>query len=154
MLRYFLLLLLALPLSIFAQDKLGKTLPDLKKELNAFVLNNKSLKPVLSQQEKELRLVISNEKGQTIRFEYRFEDSTGLCNQEITISACQTCYQQLLDELVSKKIYEWKRINESQFVSKFSDYLMIEMQEDGKDFSFTLIKTAWTRELYDLMLKN
>ena len=109
---------------------------------------------MLRQQKKELSLVTSNDKGQAVKYTYLFDDSTGLCFQQIVQSSCQSCYQQILNELVSQKDYEWKRINESQYVSRFSDYLMIEMQETEKDFSFTLIKTAWTRELYDLMLRN
>ena len=50
--------------------------------------------------------------------------------------------------------YQWKKINESQYVSRFEDYLLIEWQQTGTEFSFTLIKTAWTRELYNMMKEN
>lgn len=154
MLRSLFFILLAGPLAATAQSKLGKTLPELKKELDAFVSNNKSLKPLLTQSAGELKLVNTDAKGQVVQFIYSFDDSTGTCNQEKTISSCEPCYKKLLDELVSLKEFEWKRINESQYVSRFEDYLLIEMQETGKDFSFTLLKTAWTRALYDLMLQN
>lgn len=81
-------------------------------------------------------------------------DEKGKCNGEVSITRCDSCYNGLLNGILNISAFAWKKINESQYISRFEDGLMIELfqEEDAKRLS--VLKTDWTRELYDLLLKN
>jgi hypothetical protein len=59
-----------------------------------------------------------------------------------------------LKRILDKKNFDWKKLNENQFISKFEDRLLIELPVDEKDLSFSIFKAEWTKEIYDLMKGN
>lgn len=152
--RLIFFILFFLPLSLFSQQYIDKSRDYVKKELGKYVAANKAIKPVLEEKGSSIVLTINNPAAQTAVFTYQFDEVTGLCNYQKTISPCDSCYKKYLQKLLELKRYEWKKINESQYVSRFSDYLLIELQTEGDEQSFTLLKTQWTKELYEMMQKN
>lgn len=154
MFRFIILVPFLLSLQGFSQNNIGKDKAFISRYLDKYVAENKAYKASWKNTDRGIELTVSDEEGHPVYFRYRFDSDSGLCITEETVSACESCYRKYLDRLLGMKKYEWKKINENQYVSRFSDYLMIEIQQDNDEFSFTLIKTSWTRELYDLMLKN
>ena len=154
MMRYLLLLSFLIPITVCSQNKLGKSRQELTDELLQFVKNGQSSKAEFDKKKDRLVMTSRDSSGQNFRYEYGFDDKTGACIIEMTISSCETCVRNLLNGLLAVPSYQWKKLNESQYVSRFEDYLLIEWQQTGNEFSFTLIKTAWTRELYNLMKEN
>lgn len=152
--RLLLLTISFFPLITFSQQKLDKNKADVKKMLEAFVLENKAAQAVWQETEGRLVLNRRDAKGNMLKQEYNFDEGTGNCTAERTFTSCEACFRQQLEEILALRSFEWKKINESQYISKFSDYVMIELQEDGREFSISLLKTAWTRELYDLLMKD
>jgi hypothetical protein len=53
--------------------------------------------------------------------------------------------------LLAKEKYVWKKINENQYISKFEDKIMIELPTENKSNSITIIRTDWTKILYDIL---
>ena len=154
MMRYLLLLSFLIPLSVYSQNKLGKSRQQLTNELNQSVKNGQYAKAEFDEIKNRLVVSSRDSSGQGFRYEYGFDEKTGNCNTEMIISTCETCVRNLLNELLAVTSYQWKKINESQYVSRFEDHLLIEWQQTGNEFSFTLIRTAWTRELYNMMKEN
>lgn len=151
------LLLLALLLSAlpsFSQNNIGKDRAFISRYLDKYVSENKAYQASWKNTDKGIELKAQDEEGHPVYFRYGFDGDTGKCITEETVSACESCYRKYLDRLLAMKKYEWKKINENQYVSRFSDYLMIEIQQDDNEFSFTLIKTEWTRPLYEMMKKE
>ncbi len=86
-------------------------------------------------------------------FIYLFDES-GRCKSETIITRCDSCLSRLLQAALAQKKYEWKKINENQYISKFEDKLMIELPPENPDHSFSFLRVDWTRELYDLLIKE
>lgn len=154
MMRYLLLFFFLIPTFVSSQSRLGKSREELIIELQQQAKSNQSPKPEFDKKKNRLVLPGKDSSGQRIRYEYAFDEKNGFCITEMTISACEACVQNALKDLLTQSVYEWKKINESQYVSRFEDFLLIEWQQTGNEFSFTLIKTAWTRELYNMMKEN
>jgi hypothetical protein len=81
-------------------------------------------------------------------------DEKGLCLTETTITRCDSCHDGYLKAVLGKKKYNWKKINENQYISRFEDNLMIELFPEGEIRSFSVLRADFTRELYDLLLKE
>ncbi len=81
-------------------------------------------------------------------------DQKGLCLTETTNTRCDSCHDGYLKIVLDKKKYNWKKINENQYISRFEDGLMIEMFPEGEIRSFSVLRVEWTRELYELLLKE
>ena len=154
MMRYLLLLSFLIPLSVYSQTKLGKSRQQLTNELNQSVKNGQFSKAEFDDTKNRLVVSSRDSLGQGLRYEYGFDEKTGNCITEMTISTCEACMKNLLNELLAVTSYQWKKINESQYVSRFEDHLLIEWQQTGNEISFTLIRTAWTRELYNMLKEN
>jgi hypothetical protein len=73
------------------------------------------------------------------------------CIAEKYVSSSPNTYKLLLDSIIAQKKFEWRKINENQYVSKFSDRLMIELPVKKDDNSFTVFHAEWTRELYNML---
>lgn len=152
--RIFFLFLLHLPVAVSAQKYFDKSRGDVKKELEKYVLDNKSINPKLTETDSTLVLAVNDPTAQPARFIYGFDKSTGQCNYQRTIASCDSCYKKYLENLLGQKEYQWKKINENQYVSKFADRLLLELRVEDNDYTFTLFKTAWTKELYDILQQN
>ncbi|MGQ0737766.1 MAG: hypothetical protein ACT4OJ_01785 [Bacteroidota bacterium] len=148
------ILLLYFPAIAFSQKYFDKSKSEVKKELEAYMLDNKAIKPVLTETDSTLVLAVNDPAAQPASFIYGFDKTTGQCNYQRTVARCDSCYKKYLNNLLGQENYDWKKINENQYVSRFADRLLLELPVEANDYSFALFKTQWTRELYDLLLKN
>jgi hypothetical protein len=153
MLRIGLSLLFCFPMYAFSQKHMDQTKDDVKKELEKYVAANSQLRPVLTETDSTLVLSVT-EQSQPAVFVYGFDQTTGKCDYQQTTANCDSCYKKYLKNLLDQKIYNWKKINENQYVSAFEYQLLLELSAEANDYSFTLIKTKWTKELYDLLIKD
>lgn len=128
MMRISLLLLLSLMASFFvqAQDCIG-----LKKE--------KALKKLASLQ--------------GVKPDLRY-DKNGLCAAESYHYSQKEALENKVRQLLALKKYSWIRINENQYVSSFAEQVLIEIQDESSPYSLQILRTAWTKELYEILLKN
>jgi hypothetical protein len=76
------------------------------------------------------------------------------CIMEKILAASVTDYRHYLQSVVTDDKYEWKKINENQYVSKFDQYLMLETPPNNDVNSFTILRTKWTKEMYKLLTGN
>ena len=81
-------------------------------------------------------------------------DAEGLCEAEIFICESGSRFTRQLEAILAKKKYAWKRLNENQFISRFEDGLLLEISPEPPLHSFAILRTGWTREVYDLLLKQ
>lgn len=87
----------------------------------------------------------------TVVFVY---DARGLCESEIFICPGDMLFTRQLEKILGKTKYQWKRLNENQFVSRFEDGLLLEISPEPPQRLFTVIRAGWTREIYELLLKQ
>ncbi|MBM3414919.1 MAG: hypothetical protein FJY20_00440 [Bacteroidetes bacterium] len=153
MLRISLCLLLCFPINAFSQKHLDKTKEEVKKELGKYVAANSQLRPALTETDSTLVLSVT-EQSQPASFVYGFDRTTGKCNYQQTKASCDSCYKKYLKTLLDQNVYRWKKINENQYVSAFEYQLLLELPAEANEYSFILFKTQWTKELYDLLIKD
>ena len=150
MFRYSLFILLFFSLSSQAQEKLQKTKAALKEELAL------SAKTGMVLVETDSTLVFSSKDKKAAdakTFIYEF-DSAGVCKSEKYITNCKNCYDRQLHLLIDQARYQWKKINENQYVSRFEDRLLLEVAPDADQYFFTLFRAEWTKEFYDMLISK
>lgn len=154
MLKSFILLLLFFPLAASSQKYIDKARADVKKELEKYVSDNKTIHPLLTETDSTLVLAVNDPAAQPVSFIYGIDEKTGKCDYQKTVASCDSCYKKYLKNLLDQKTYGWKKINENQYVSKYAFQLMLELPVEDKDYSFTLFKAQWSKELYDILTKQ
>lgn len=152
MLRYLFLVTFLLPLTTNAQDYLGKIKSVLRKELREYTSGSGKAQ-VLSETDSTLVVSPKADAIRPVTYIYSF-DNNGKCNFEKIITSCKECFEETLQIVLGKKQYEWKKINENQYASKYEARLLLELPPDEGQYYFTIFPMNWTREMYELMLKN
>ncbi|MBL0068476.1 MAG: hypothetical protein KA428_09015 [Chitinophagaceae bacterium] len=148
-----LVLLLLFPVIGFSQHFIGKSKPQVMKELQKQIVKNDSLTITLTDTDSGLVYSIKAQKVLPADFVYSF-DNTGKCQSEKVIAGCDSCYKKFLQKVLAEKKYDWKKINENQYISKYESRMMIELPTDNKNYQYTILKTEWTKELYDILNGN
>jgi hypothetical protein len=100
---------------------------------------------------KETQLLLAKKSGLTPRLVY---DSTGTCVREVYTAAQLSQCETILTKLTADTAYGWKRINENQIISKFALQLLVEVHEVKEGCRVQILQTAWTKDLYDLLLQQ
>ncbi|MBI3138443.1 MAG: hypothetical protein HYZ15_07655 [Sphingobacteriales bacterium] len=100
-----------------------------------------------------IRVLWKGPAGARTEYIYAFDDNH-LCFSETIITHCDSCLTGYLQQVLDKKNFGWKKINENQYISRFADNLMIELSADEALHSFSVLRVDWTRELYDMLIKD
>jgi hypothetical protein len=153
MTRIFALCFVLLSFSGFSQNYINKTKKQVKKELNEYVSKNDSLNAAISETATAITLSIKGPKTLPADFIFRF-DKAGKCISEKIVAGCDSCFNKYFQAVLDRKKYEWRKINENQYISGFAAKMMIELPPDSKNFSFTILRTDWSKEMYDLLKDN
>ncbi|MDZ4806965.1 MAG: hypothetical protein SGI96_01705 [Bacteroidota bacterium] len=144
------LFLLLLPATGFSQNFIGRSKAQVKKYLQRQIAKYDSL--TISLTDNDSALLYSIKAGETLPadFIYGFNKSRK-CQSERIIAGCDSCFNKFLKKLLSEKKYEWKKINENQYVSKYAARRMIELPPLNNNFSYTILKTDWNKDMYKLL---
>lgn len=145
--------LLLFSFSCFSQNYINKTKAQVKKELNEYISKNDSLNATVSETGTAIVLVIKGPKTLPADFIYRF-NKAGKCISEKVVAGCDFCFNKYFQAVLDREKYEWKKINENQYISGFAAKMMIELPPDSKNFSFTILRTDWSKQMYDLLKGN
>jgi hypothetical protein len=150
MTRILTLCFVLLPFSGFSQNYINKTKAQVKKELNDYISKNDTLNASISETDTATILSVKGPKTLPADFIYRF-DKAGKCKSEKIMAGCDSCFTKYFQAVLDRKKFEWKKINENQYVSNFAAKMLIELPGDDKNFSFIILRTDWTKEMYDLL---
>lgn len=152
--RTIFLTLVLLPFSLFAQKYFDKDMAKVKKELDHYVVKNSSLHPELTVTDSSLILAIIETDTRPTRFIYGFDSESGKCNFQRTEANCEACYKKYLDNLLEQKNHQWKKLNENQYISRYEDQMLVELAPDQNEHSFTVFRAHWSRDFYELLIKE
>jgi hypothetical protein len=67
-------------------------------------------------------------------------------------TACISCYEKDLENILSNEDLGWKKINGNQYVSRFGKKMLLETDPGSNRTSFRIMRTGWTRKSYRLLL--
>lgn len=144
------LILFLLPVTCFSQNFIGKSKTQVKKNLQRQIIKNDSLTITLTDNDSAIIYSVKAGKVYPADFMYGF-DNYGKCRLEKTSLTCDSCYKIFLQAVLAQKKYGWKKINENQYISKYSSRMMIELPAESKELFYTILKTTWTKKLYSLL---
>jgi hypothetical protein len=134
-----------------AQMYINKSRKEVRRELEKQIAKNDSLHIMLAETDTSLVFSFKDAKVLPSDFVYSF-DAAGRCNAEITIAYCDSCFSKFLQKVLSRKQFEWIKLNDRLYVSKYSKRLMLEVPAGNKDRSFTIRRMKWTRASYHSLL--
>lgn len=126
--RYLLLLAIVLTASHQGMAQYYLDLP--AKKAMSLLKKEKSIKPTLSYDEK------GNCNIESYQFQYKVD------------------FEEKLRGILALKEFEWIKINENQFVSNFKKQRLLEIFDEAPPYQLRILRTAWSQELYDLLLHN
>ena len=144
------LFLYLLPVTCFSQNFIGKNKTQVKKNLQRQIVKHDSITITLTDNNSVIVYSVKAGKESPADFVYGF-DKSGKCRLEKIIAGCDSCYKKFLQTALGQKKYEWKKINENQYISKYAARMMIELPAEIKDFSYIILKTEWTKKLYSIL---
>lgn len=138
--KFLYLVLLIFPLPVISQHFIGKTRAEIIKELEKKTARSTDSTIIYS----------ANEEGMKAEFIYSF-DKNGKCLLEMLKAADEGSYQYYLKATLAITEFEWKKINENQYVSKFNSYLMLELPGEALPHQFNVFRTEWSKEMYEMV---
>jgi hypothetical protein len=150
--RYVILLLLLAPTTSFSQGFINKNKKQVIKMLEKYEAGAEFTTHEITETDSTVQLLIKDAAGKSTTFIYRF-DKENRCHTEEIKASCDSCNKKYLQGVLDKKKYHWRKINENQYISGYKDQLMIELPPESNDFSYMILRTSWTKQLYE-MLKN
>jgi hypothetical protein len=137
-----------LPASLsFSQGFIGRSKKGTVRTLQAESKKSNFKQSPVETNDQYVVLHVKDSSFQPASFYYYF-DERGKCNQEKTISFCDSCFIKYRDELLNRKQYEWVKINDTVYVSKFSKKRMLELHPNQPDKTMDLLKISWTKAAY------
>lgn len=149
---FFLLFLLTCT-TVHSQDYINKKKTDVVAYLKKKYQQDNSEKTSIIEEKDTVRLQLKDPANQLYDYLLAF-DGAGSCKSETIMTRCDSCLAVLVQQVLAKKKYKWKQLNENQYVSRFEDNLMIELPADNTYHSFSVLRVEWTKELYKLLLKQ
>jgi cell division protein FtsX len=81
-------------------------------------------------------------------------DEKGICNIESYQYESKSDFDKKLQQVLGIQTYEWVKINENQFVSNFKGQRLVEILDEASPYQLRILRTAWSKELYELLLKK
>ena len=134
--------------TVFSQNYINLSKEEVKKQLHSYINKNDLAKTSIT--ETDTTLVIKEHSAAST---YRF-DKKGKCLSEKIIADSDASFKQNLQMVLDQKKYGWKKINGNQYISGFAEKLMIELALGQNDFTFIILRTDWSKEMYDILTAN
>lgn len=98
-------------------------------------------------------MVLSFTSGDIESYHFSFSKK-GLCQGEIIYFTTDSAFANSLKAITQNPIYQFKRINENQYVSDYEHFLLIELPAESPEKKVGVFKTSWTKSLYELLMKS
>lgn len=145
-----LLLLLIFPILAYSQININKTKAEVKKEIAQFKKSNTSYTVSTSETDSTFTIIKTDADKNQEKILLEF-DRDGRCQSQLHTFNCDQCYKQQLEELLGIELYKWEKLNENQYISKFEARLMIELPTENKKNTINIIRTDWSKVIYDML---
>ncbi|MDF2192868.1 hypothetical protein [Paraflavitalea sp. CAU 1676] len=149
------LLLVVLCLVVAAQASaqyIGKTRTATLRALRSSVKFHKYKGDPIEQGEHTVAMHIDDSSWYRTSFYYDF-NKKGKCFRERVTTYCDTCFRKYRGDRLDKKRFDWIKVTDSLYVSKFSKQRMLETHQNGEERTIELTKIEWNQSEYD-QLRN
>jgi hypothetical protein len=131
--------------TIHAQGFINLNKTGSKKYLAKFSTKEK-LQTATTETDSTLTFLIRDSAKQNLDLLLHF-DALGKCYKETRVLSCDSCYQKMVNNTLSNKTYQWKKVDDKTYVSKYSKGLVLTLLADGA-FSFVIQRSGLGRKEY------
>ncbi len=147
--KHLILLIFLFPASINAQLYINKSKSSIKNEVANYQKKNPSYRIDISETDSSFLIVEKNQTEHLLQF-----DNANTCKLESILLKCDTCYKTVLSQILEIKKYNWRKINGNQYISNFESKLMVELLLEENLTTIKIIRTDWSKLLYDMLKEN
>lgn len=144
------LVLLFIVHSAFSQFYIGDHKNVVRNGLKRYIRTEDLTNTVIAERGDTLVLQINDPRKQHAAFRYIFNQSQW-CIAEQKI-ACERCAAEFMKTTLAAKKYEWVKINDSTYVSRFSKKRLLQVTAIDTMKRVDITKIKWTREKYEKWL--
>lgn len=106
---------------------------------------------VIEDEGKILRILVRDTNFQHLDEVYQFSDE-GEQLKYSNIAACDSCFQKYLANTLKSKSYQWKQLNDSTYLSKYSLKRVLNIH--NSNFSYDIVKHNRSKQEYNILLKR
>ena len=145
-----LLVCLVVALAGYSQTYINDYKPVVRMKLKRLIKEN-HFQSTITETDSTIALIIRDSAYKPVDFVYHFNKNRK-CIAEEYIGRCEPCMKLYLGNALKLDKYEWVKVNEQHYVSKYSKGLMIEISNNPDTYSFIIYKMDWDRELYERII--
>jgi len=131
---------------LYAQGYIDLTKEKARKKLENSKAHNAGINILIEASDTTLSYLVRDKAVQNLDL-LLFFDQKNRCYKEKKVLACDSCYQQFLDNILSDKYYRWTKINDSTYFSRFP-YRIILNTRLAKAFTLELRRSDLTGSEY------
>ena len=147
--KQFLLLLLLLSTgAAFSQSMLGHSRSVVRTNLKRYIRQHNFTNTKIEEQADTMTMKVNEEVVKKVTFRYIFNDKRW-CREELKTTDCEECQSTLLKEILENKKFEWTKINDSTYVSKFSKKRLLTTSHTGNTWLIDIRKIKWSHQEYE-----
>lgn len=130
-------------LSVQAQDYLLHKKSNVEKRFNKYSSRNNERAFVYAT-DSTLRLSVQDSTKRKMDITCYF-NGKGSCYKETKTTDCDECFQKYLNEVISRKMYKWKKVNDALYVSgKFWNMCIV--IDEKTAFSYSIIHNYMNKQ--------
>lgn len=146
-----LILLCLLPvMGAFSQAYLGHPKSTVRSGLKRYIKTHGLTNSLITEQGDTITLRINDPATQPATFRYIFDEGHWCIAEQKT--SCDKCVAELLKTILATEKYEWVKINETTYVSKYSKKRKVQVTDGENGKCVEIAKIKWGKIEYEQWL--
>ncbi len=150
--KQLLLVLLLLPVcAAFSQSMIGHTRSVVRTHLKRYIRQHNFTNSKIEERADTMLLNVKEKDLAAVEFRYIF-NANRWCIAEQKTTCCEQCMSTLMTDILGSKRFEWNKINDSTYISKFSKKRLIKVTQTNETKRVDIHKIKWSRQQYETLL--
>jgi hypothetical protein len=133
-------------LTAFSQQFINKSSEKVLKKLNSYEKKEK-INTIITENESSITFQLRDTGWQNLDQHFYFNQK-GKCYKEILTANCDSCFQKYLTNVLNTKMYKWKVVSPSKYISNYTFQLVLEI-DPKKAFTYSIQKHNLTRAQFN-----
>ena len=138
--------------NVVGQDFIGDFKSVAKLGLKRYKKSNDSINVLIKETKSTLELIVDDTTMNSLKIRLEF-DKRRKCISKTLVSDCQECFDLYLNELIQDNRYEWIKLTEYEYISKYSKRRLLFIKREVP-FTYTLRGFIMTKVEYDNFLQE
>jgi hypothetical protein len=150
--KQLLILLFLLPVcAAFSQSMIGHAKMTVRSTLKRYIKSHDFRNSAIAEHGDTMMLQVNEPSVAQVEFRYLFNDGNW-CIAEQKTTCCEKCLSDLMTDVLDSKKYEWIKVNDNTYVSKFSKKRLLKITQTNEVKQMNITKIKWSKEEYEQLL--